>query len=96
MSKNYTFTVRRLIVANPAACNVIYRMAAGSEIEIERLLNDASKMVIVLRNVTRVKMSDIERMIENISTPGIDNMPASYGDIQTVLMQNYVQNRKNR
>ena len=96
MRKNYTSTARRLILANNSACNVVFRRAAGSEADIERTLNDADTMTVILRHVTRMKMCDIERLIENIATPGVDDTRATWGDVQTVLMQNYVQNRKSQ
>ncbi|WP_426037909.1 hypothetical protein [Cypionkella sp. TWP1-2-1b2] len=93
MNKAYTTAARRLVIANPRACNVVHRMAAGSEFEIESILNDVDKMCVILRNVTRVKIEDISRMVEAIAATGVEDRRADYNDVQTVLMQNYAQNK---
>lgn len=93
MNKAYTTAARRLIVANTSACNVVFRMAAGSEHEIESILNDVDKMCVILRNVTRVKIEDISRMVESIAVTGSEDRRADYNDVQTVLIQNYAQNK---
>jgi hypothetical protein len=88
MNKAFTTAARRLIISNPSCCNVVHRMAAGSENQIEAILNDVDKMCVILRNVTRVKIEAITRMIESIAATGAEDSRATAGDVQTVLMQN--------
>ena len=93
MNKAFTTAARRLIVANSSACNIVWRQAAGSEIQIEAILNDVDRMCQILRNVTRVKIEDITRMIESIAATGVEDRRADYNDVQTVLIQYYAQKK---
>ena len=88
MNKAFTTAARRLILSHPSCCNVLWRQAAGSENQIEAILNDVDKMCQILRNVTRVPVESIERMLESIASTGVEDSRASAGDVQTVLMQN--------
>lgn len=96
MSKNHTTVLRQLVIANNSACNVIWRMAAGSESEVARILDDASKMAHVLKNVTRLKIGDIDRLVDAVATEGGEETKADYNSIATVMMAGYVQNRGNK
>lgn len=93
MNKAYTTAARRLIISNPSCCNVVFRQAAGSEIQIAALLNNVDRMCQILRNVTRVPMDSIERMLESIASTGVEDSRVSAGDVQTVLMQNAYRNK---
>lgn len=96
MNKNYTTALRSLCIANQSACNVIYRMGYGSEPAIEAILNDADKMAVVLRNVTRVKMPDIERIVENVASACGAERLANYDDVATITITNFTAQRGNR
>lgn len=96
MTKNFTTALRRLCIANQSCCNVIYRMGFGSPTSIESILNDADKMAVILRNVLRVKMGDVERLIENVASACGEDRLANYSDVATVEMANFVTQKGRR
>lgn len=88
-------TVRRLILCNVKACRAVFRMGNETETGVESVLNDCGKLIQILKSVTRLKMDAVENLLRAIALPTDTPEKATYDDVQTVLMQVYVLNRKN-
>ncbi|GLS85576.1 hypothetical protein GCM10010873_05490 [Cypionkella aquatica] len=86
--------IRRLVLSSTPAMRAVYNRANGSNIKIEEILNSEPLLTQIFQASTRLKMSDVERLVAQLRKADPDqNTKATYDHIQTILLVEYASNK---
>ena len=83
-----TQILRKMVLCNDSAARMAFRMSAGSDNGIETILSNPAKLTAILRNVLRMSINEIERVLSAESTPGHTTHAPTWAEIETIKMAN--------
>ena len=87
-----TQILRKMVLGNDSASRMAFRMSGGSDNGIETTLSNPAKLTLILRNVLRMSINEIERVVSAESTPGHTTPTPTGAEIETIKMENFAAN----